>query len=52
MIHVIPNVLAIPDDITDTAEDAGLSSLDSALDSTDLDDALERARGITIFAPR
>ncbi|QRV90086.1 homoaconitate hydratase [Ceratobasidium sp. AG-Ba] len=51
IVHVVDRVLAMPDDISDTVEDAGLSSLDGALDSTDLDDALERAHGITIFAP-
>jgi len=51
VIHVIDNLLTLPENISSTATAAGLTSLRGALNATNLVNTVDTAQNITIFAP-
>lgn len=50
-MHVIDRVLSIPQNVSYTAQQAGLSALVGALTRTKLAAVLDEAKDVTIFAP-
>lgn len=51
MVHIINTPLTIPENVSATAEAAGLTALAGALEATNLTMALDMAQDITVFAP-
>lgn len=51
VVHVINKVLTIPQNISYTAQEAGLSALVGALGRTNLVQALDSTPNLTVFAP-
>ncbi|MCJ1341642.1 hypothetical protein MMC09_006938 [Bachmanniomyces sp. S44760] len=51
VIHIIDNVLTIPENISTTAIAAGLSSAAGALTQTNLVSTLDSAKDLTVFVP-
>lgn len=51
MIHIIDHVLTLPQNISYTAEQAGLSAAAGALMKANLVDSLDSAMNVTVFAP-
>lgn len=51
VIHVIDNVLTIPQNISSTAVAANLTAVAGALTSAGLVETLDTARDVTVFAP-
>ena len=50
-MHIINQVLTLPQNISFTAEQAGLSAVAGALTKANLVDALDSAMDVTVFAP-
>ncbi|KAL9603537.1 MAG: hypothetical protein Q9179_002154 [Wetmoreana sp. 5 TL-2023] len=51
VVHIIDNVLTIPQNVSSTAIAAGLSGVAGALTQADLVDAVDTLNDVTIFAP-
>lgn len=51
VVHIINQVLTLPQNISFTAEQAGLSAVAGALTKANLVDALDSATDVTVFAP-
>lgn len=51
IVHVVDAVIDVPGSLTDALEGHDVTTLSTVLEQVNLTDALESARGITIFAP-
>ena len=51
VIHIINKVLTLPENISTTAEQAGLSAAAGALTKANLVEALDSMMNVTVFAP-